>query len=360
MNPLERCMAILLAVAIIAALCVCGSQPRQSPAPEETPAASEPAPQEAGADPEAPAVVTDAAGREVAIPDKAERVVVTCYGGATHEVAVLGAADKVAAQLDMKKFPLILKMFPRFDGLVDPGSFDNVNVEEIMKADPDMVLVAVRAKKGNARLEEAGIPTYTMSVGWADIDTLKQEFTNLGLLLGKREEAEKLTSYWDEKLHMVEEITARVPEEERKSVYYTGEQITAVGYSNWEWNWIRAVNGISAAEETPTGDISVEQALEWNPDVVIVSKGGSTQEILGDDRIQQMTAVKNGEVYSCPIGAFWWDRPSPESPLGFMWLAKTLYPAYTQEIDLKKETKDFYREFYNYKLSDEEYQSFFA
>ncbi len=48
-------------------------------------------------------------------------------------------------------------------------------------------------------------------------------------------------------------------------------------------------------------------------------------------------------MHQVPIGAFWWDRPSPEAPLGFMWMATTLYPEYTKDIDLKKETKEFYK-----------------
>ena len=42
-----------------------------------------------------------------------------------------------------------------------------------------------------------------------------------------------------------------------------------------------------------------------------------------------------------------------------MWLAKTLYPEETASIDLKKETIEFYKTFYNYDLSDKEYESFF-
>ena len=81
---------------------------------------------------------------------------------------------------------------------------------------------------------------------------------------------------------------------------------------------------------------------------------------MSDERIQNMAAITQGEVYKCPTGAFWWDRPSPESPLFLMWLAKTLYPEYTQDIDLKGETKAFFQQFYQYDLSDEEYESFFA
>ena len=120
--------------------------------------------------------VIDAAGRSVAVPGKVDRLAITCYGGTTHEVAVLGCAEKIVAQPDMKRFPQLLKMFPRFMEVVDPGSFDKVNVEELMKATPDLVLVGVSSKKGNRLIEEAGMPTYTMLIGWAAVDKLKQEF----------------------------------------------------------------------------------------------------------------------------------------------------------------------------------------
>ena len=42
--------------------------------------------------------VVDAAGRDVAVPGKVDRLAITCYGGTTHEVAVLGCAEKIVAQ----------------------------------------------------------------------------------------------------------------------------------------------------------------------------------------------------------------------------------------------------------------------
>jgi iron complex transport system substrate-binding protein len=68
--------------------------------------------------------------------------------------------------------------------------------------------------------------------------------------------------------------------------------------------------------------------------------------------------VKENAVYCCPVGAFWWDRPSPEAILGIMWLAKTLYPKAMSDIDIKKETKWFFERFYKYSLTDKEYESF--
>ena len=114
-------------------------------------------------------------------------------------------------------------------------------------------------------------------------------------------------------------------------------------------------------KDIPAGsEVSVEQVLNINPDVLIKQKNDKgVSTMLNDERITKLKAVESKDVYQCPIGAFWWDRPSPESPLGFMWLAKTVYPEYTKDIDLKKETKDFFKEFYHYDLTDEEYNSFF-
>ena len=304
--------------------------------------------------------VTDASGREVLVPEKVGRLAITCYGGTTHEVAVLGCAEKIVAQPGMGRFPQLVRMFPRFAEVVDPGSFDKVNVEELMKTGPDLVLVGVSSKKGNRLIEEAGMPTYTMLIGWAAVDKLKQEFLNLGVILGQEDAARRLVAYWNEKLEWVGTLVSRVPTDRRKVVYYTGKTITKASASDWGWHWIRGSGGICALEETPKGELGVEQVMRIDPDVIVTQQGNGTADLLGDPRIQELKAIRNKAVYECPIGAFWWDRPSPESPLGFMWLAKLLYPEYTKEIDLEKETREFFREFYHYELTDEEYRSFFG
>ena len=121
-------------------------------------------------------VAVDAIDREVVRPNNMEKLVITCYGGTTHELSILGVSDKIVAQPDMKKFPQLMKMYPKFEQVVNPGSFDNINIEEILKQEPDMAFVGVTSKKGNKQIEDAGIPTFTMYIGSADIDTLKKEF----------------------------------------------------------------------------------------------------------------------------------------------------------------------------------------
>lgn len=309
-------------------------------------------------------IVTDAIDREVEKSKEMDKVAITCYGGATHELAILGGGGDIVAQPSMGRFTQLLKMYPRFEEVVDPGSFNEVNIEELLKVEPEMAFVGITSEKGNRLIEESGILTFTMLIGTAEVDSLKKEFENVGKILGKEKISNELISYWEEKLKLVKELVEKVPEDKKKKVYYAGEDITKASSGKWGDSFITGSGGINAAKEITKGakgsEISVEQVIGWEPDVIITQKRPTgIAPIMEDERIKDLDVIKNKKVYCCPIGAFWWDRPSPESPLGFMWLAKTLYPDYTEEINLKEEVKDFYGRFYNYELSDEEYENFF-
>ena len=126
---------------------------------------------------------------------------------------------------------------------------------------------------------------------------------------------------------------------------------------------ITAAGGINVAEEIGAErDIVLEQLLVWNPDVMILSSNEGTfvsvEDITGAAQLQEIKAVIDRELYLCPVGTFWWDRPAPEAILGITWLAKTLYPEQFADIDLKALSKDFYNRFYNYELSDDEFTGF--
>lgn len=110
-------------------------------------------------------------------------------------------------------------------------------------------------------------------------------------------------------------------------------------------------------------ELTVEQLLLWNPDVIVVSNTRAVQSpvdaVLTNPKLKNIKAVKQGAVYPCPIGAFWWDRPSPEAILGVLWLSQTLYPEVMADVDLKHEARFFYHTFYGHELTDAEFETFF-
>ncbi|MDX9715109.1 MAG: ABC transporter substrate-binding protein [Dissulfurispiraceae bacterium] len=312
--------------------------------------------------------IVDMSGKTVMTPGTVNRIVVTCQGGASHEVSVLGFADRIVGQPSMKSFPQFLKMFPHFNKIPDAGSFNTVNVEHIMTLKPDVVIASVTSLQGNKKIESLGIPVITVYTGRADTDRLMREFKMMGEVLGRAKQADALVRYWNDRLSLIRQRISAIPETKRKKVLYAsaGSSVAAQSELGWGHYFITESGGINVSRgfKIESGLVGLEQLLVWNPDVIITRAGndlwGAGGSIKSSPRFSSIKAVKDNAIYTCPIGAFWWDRPSPEAILGIIWLTKTLYPEVMADVDLKKETIQFFRQFYNYLLSDKEYESFGA
>ena len=309
--------------------------------------------------------VVDMGGKSVGVPEKVERILITCYGGVTQELAVLGLADRIVGQPKMDRFPLLLSRYPAFAELPHAGSFNNINVEEALKLRPDLVLASVTSEKGNQQLRDVGLPVVTVLTGRATLETLQKEFLLIGSLTGQEVRARELVDYWLKILGLLEERLASLSEGERKRVYYMlGNTLHTNGSAWWGETLICTAGGINVASEMGKArDIDIEQLLRWDPDVLILSSNEGKpvlrKDIEKDPQLRDLRALREGEVYYCPIGAFWWDRPSPEAVLGFLWLATTLYPERFSDIDLHEETRNFFERFYEISLEKEDLEKFF-
>jgi iron complex transport system substrate-binding protein len=88
------------------------------------------------------------------------------------------------------------------------------------------------------------------------------------------------------------------------------------------------------------------------PQVIVAMNKRDADEIRHSAQWQSIDAVVHQRVVVNPKGMFWWCRETSEEALQFLWLAKVLYPARFQDIDMVKETRDFYREFFDLTLTD--------
>ena len=301
--------------------------------------------------------LTDMSGTEITVPSDIQRIAVACQGGVAQEIVIMGDPDMMVAMSSMNLFPMFMKMYPNVKELPNAGSFDDLNMETILKLKPDVVINSVTAAKGNAKLAENDIPVFQAYTGRAAADTIYNEFRAFGELLNNPEKAEELISYWDEKKEFINSRMKAVPENERKTVFYTSNKDLGTD-TNWGVSYVATSGGINVAKDLGEAKVNPEKLAQWDPDVIIVS--GNTdgtylsQEIIDNPQLSGLSAIKNGEVYNVPIGGFWWNRPSPESSLGFLWLAKTLYPDTFEDVDMVSEMKTFFKNFYRYDLSDEE------
>ena len=105
-------------------------------------------------------------------------------------------------------------------------------------------------------------------------------------------------------------------------------------------------------------DVNLEQVALWNPDVIFVpTYGGATVEAITESgEWAILDAVQSGHVYQLPMFISPWDTPLPDSILGIIWMAETLYP---DQVDLNCEYQAayFYNMFYDYDISAEEVQT---
>lgn len=304
-------------------------------------------------------VVTDGLGRQVEVPAKIERVV-TNYGIATHFLFVLGVQDKlVGIDVPTKNKPgaFHLKLLPDFANLPAVGSPKEVNVEEILKLNPDLVLVAGRNAKLIEQLEERGLTVF--GVVAETPEQLMNTMENLGKCFGKEERASKFNQYYHQMLSKISQKTKDIASSARPKVYVVGPSgpfSTAAG-DMYQTSLIEMAGGENVAGDIKGGwvNVDMEQIMKWNPDFILVVKYGNTtpETILQDPRWKEIKAVKDGKViwFPAPLDISW-DYPSPQACLGLVWLAKTLHPELFPDLNPLKEADEFYKEFYGRSFTD--------
>ena len=54
------------------------------------------------------------------------------------------------------------------------------------------------------------------------------------------------------------------------------------------------------------------------------------------------------------MGTFNWDRYSAEEALQVLWAAQAFHPEQFKDIDLVQETREFYKTYYGYNLTEDE------
>ena len=296
---------------------------------------------------------------ETAQTEDKEIRVVTTYKPATEIVLALGAKDKlVGANGKSKKDPMITALDPALaERLLEVGSKSGMNVEQIIALKPDVVVTNERKAGADtiAKLKEQNINVITIEP--ESLDLLQSDIKKVGEAIGESENADKLIAYYDSKLaYMAEKLKAV---ENKKTVYLAGGHgfLSTCSGDFYQHEIIELAGGKDVGAELKGGwnDVSVEQVLAWNPDViasVMYCDGGKPSEIMAREDIQTLGAVKNKAVYQIPSNLAAWDMPQPSSILAIMWLGQKLYPEVFADLDMQAEANEYYTTFYGKSFDD--------
>mgnify|MGYP001793381853 CR=1 FL=1 len=315
--------------------------------------------------------VTDQAGREVILPDHVERVV-TLQHQALDVLIELNAEDKLVGILrDWNKYlpATIADIAPVLSDLPMPGDLRTVNAESLAALHPDVVIVThYMTSDVVEQIERLGIPVVKVSFFTgpkteqaklnptlddetaAYTDGLVEAVKLIGAVVGKDKEAGELVDYALNARALVNQRTAHMADDKRTTMYMANPELATYGSGKYTGVAMRQAGGLNVARGIDGyGKVSMEQVLQWNPQVIVVQARYApvAEQIRQDPQWQAIDAVKNGRIYVAPEYVKPWGHPLPESvALGELWMAKKLHPALFEDVDMDAKAQDFYRRFY--------------
>ena len=309
---------------------------------------------------------TDSAGRKVAIPKNVERI--APVGPPAQQMLLTFAPEKLVGltgELSPNQTKYIkeeyskLPVFGAFYGAAD------INMEAIAAADPQLIIDIGERKETviqdmDGIQEQLKIPTIFIE---ATMETMPEAYVQLGKVLGMEEEGEKYSDYCRKNYKEITKGLSKVPEDQRKTFLYTGGEnglnVISKGLFHGEITDMMGKNVAVLENKTSrgTGDpVSEEVILSWKPEIILFQAKSIYDKVKRDPVFSTMDAVKEGKVYETPSAPYSWlgSPPSINRYMGMLWLGKLFYPD-VFEYDLKDKTKEYYKLFYDYDLTDDEY-----
>lgn len=324
---------------------------------------------------EATRTVVDHLGNEVEVPAEIETIVTTSilplpsvycmFAGSAEKLIGMSPSSMAAAENS-----LLAEIMPEIlDVSTDFMTGGEVNVEELVAMNPDVVFCNASQTEEYEKLKAAGLTVIAVSTsnwGSDSVETFEGWVTLLGEVLDEEDKAAGIAEYGREVYDMIQERVATVDESERPRVMflykYNDGVIQTSGNSHFGQYWAEATGAINVAEEQDASglEINMEQVYEWDPDMIYITNFVPyLPEDLYNNAIEGhdwsvVTAVREGQVYKCPLGVYRWYPPSSDTPLMLLWMAKTNYPELFSDIDLEAEMKEYYQKFYGIELTDED------
>lgn len=366
MKKMKRLLSLMLVVSMTAMLFVgCGSKEEQESVQTETQEEIQTEvneEQSTVAETEYPVTITDQLGNEVTIEEEPERLVSGYYISSSTCLA-LGLKDRlVAVEEGIEARPIYqYSAADVMDSLGNVGSAKAFDLEACIAAEPDLVILPKKAKDYADTLTEMGIPTIVVNP--ESHEQLVEMVTLIGEATNTNDAAKALTDEYDEILTKVTELTADLSEEDKPVVYMCGTSsyLTTAPKDMYQASLIETAGGINAGNELD-GDswveVSYEQILEMNPDVMIIPTNNmangqpdyTAADVLADENLAEVTAVKNGAVYNMPTGYEAWDSPVPSGVLGMLWMTATLHSDVYSIEEFADDAAEFYETFYGFEL----------
>lgn len=371
MKTAKKCSALLLAAAMVLSLSACGAGKPADTSPSASAAANS-----------ATVTVTDHNGNSVTVPKDAKRIVVCDIYPLPSVLSVFfDSADRIVGMPDVSMSAaqngLLGQLYPEIlnaqTGFIKGTE---VNTEELMKLKPDVVFYSAESPRLGEQLTQAGFAAVAISASKWDyncVETLKQWIALLSRIFPENDKTKTVQEYSEKVLKQISDKTSTLADSEKKRAFflfkYDDSTIMTSGerfFGNW---WAETTGAVNVSKELPNENaaaVTMEQIYQWNPDVIFITNFTKAQpddlynNTIGANDWSAISAVQKKQVYKMPLGMYRSYTPGADTPVTLLWMAKTLYPELFSDVDITKETVDYYKAVFGVTLTDEQANAIFA
>lgn len=307
-------------------------------------------------------VVTDGAGRKVEIPAKASRIFAA---GPPASILVFAVApDALLGWTTPFRAPERPYVPDKYANLPVTGRLTgrggSANLEAVIALRADVVIDYGAVNDTYVSLadrvqQQTGIPYLLLDGAF---DRIPEAMRMVAAIAGDEAGADGLARYARGIVDDVARRVATVPQARRPRVYYgrgpRGLDTGLAGSINMEV--FERVGAVNVAAELGRGglvQVSLEQVLAWNPDVIVTTDPNYFESVRRDPLWRQVAAVRTGRVHLAPAHPFGWIDfpPSINRLIGVRWLGSVLHPDLFTE-DLRPAVQEFYTRCYHRRPSD--------
>lgn len=338
---MKKTVSALLVLAMLLSLCACGGTNDDNSSSAET------------------RVVTDACGRQVTIPETVKSVV--CVGvGSLRFTTYLDALDLLVGVEENELGVGAQKPFAYlhqdvWEKLPQTGNNGETYDEQIIAANPDVIVANMDKETADAYQQKTGIPVVTIPLveGILD-DSVFEMLSLLGEVYGKQERAQELADYLTAMKQDIADRVAKVDKDSVPSVYVSGVSYKgAHGFEGTEANYaplaeLEANNIADATGQSGCFDMDIEQVLKADPDYIFVDMSNlalvKQQYAENPAFYNSLTAVKENRVFSQI--SFRFCATNVELALADMYyMATVIYPEAFADIDPVEKANEIFKMF---------------
>ena len=147
------------------------------------------------------------------------------------------------------------------------------------------------------------------------------------------------------------------------AVLHEGSDLTVVTCSAMV---AKCVNVARELSEDNSVKVTLEQVYDWNPDTILMTNFNpyGPEDLYGNTvgsyDWSGIDAVERRNVFKMPLGMYRSYTPGIDTPVTLLWMAKTVYPDLFGDVDITKETVEYYETVFGVKLSEEQAESIFS